>query len=315
MTDKNQIIVSKKEMNKIDEMIMLVEKKLDFFRDVIQKTILHVQKNKILDILGVSDVSICVERLTEIHKKIKEILELKITNTEIMINNLQNINNELSSLFKNYGTENLDDLLLICLGSNIKIHNNENEFYKLELLKKYFHPISYKVVNKKDESKNNKKKSGEDIFDDKINNLECYDISSSYKLFHVKVYGIKVYIYNASIKKGLIIYGIVDDVNIELLNNRYITNKMNEITSNLDEEYKTDTFNKYLSSLVLKDFLIYNSYSEILNKFAGYMSQLNNLKQKTISQIVKEFVSDDMFSKRLTLIQLLIKSSNYENQY
>ena len=126
MTDKNQIIVSKKEMNKIDEMIMLVEKKLDFFRDVIQKTILHVQKNKILDILGVSDVSICVERLTEIHKKIKEILELKITNTEIMINNLQNINNELSSLFKNYGTENLDDLLLICLGSNIKIHNNEN---------------------------------------------------------------------------------------------------------------------------------------------------------------------------------------------
>jgi len=315
MTDKNQIVVSKKEMNKIDEMIILVEKKLEFFRDVIQKTILHVQKNKMLDILGVSDVSICIERLTEIHKKIKEILELKITNTEIMINNLQNINNELSSLFKNYGTENLDDLLLICLGSNVKIHNNENEFYKLELLKKYFHPISYKVLNKKDENKNSKKKSGEDMFDEKINNLECHDISSNYKLFHVKVYGIKVHIYNTTIKKGLIIYGILDDVNIELLNNRYITNKINEITNNLEEEYKSDTFDKFLSSLILKDFLIHNSYPEILNKFAGYMSQLNNLKQKTISQIVKEFVSDDMFSKRITLIQLLIKSSNYENQY
>jgi hypothetical protein len=32
-------------------------------------------------------------------------------------------------------------------------------------------------------------------------------------------------------------------------------------------------------------------------------------------KIVKEFISDDLFSKRNTLIQLLIKSSQYENQY
>lgn len=315
MTDKNQTITNKKETNKYDEMLILMEKKLDFFRDVIQKTILHVQKNKMLDILGVSDVSVCIDKLSDINIKIKDLLELKITNTEIMINNLQIINNELSSLFKSYGTENLDDLLLICLGSNIKIHNNEHELHKLELLRKYFHPISYKVINVKEDNKNNKKKNGEELFDDKIINLECCDISTNYKLFHVKVYGLKVVIYNSSLKKGLNIYGIVDDVNIELLNNKYIISKQNDIFNNLDEENNNEIFEKFVSSLTIKDYLIYNSYHEIMNKYAGYMSQLNNIKQKTISQVVKEFISDDMYSRRLTLIQLLIKSSNYENQY
>jgi hypothetical protein len=342
MADKNQHIINKKETkeiketkesNKYEEMIILVEKKLDFFRDVIQKTILHVQKNKMLNILGVSDVSVCIDKLTDINIKIKDLLELKITNTEMMINSLQIINNELSGLFKSYGTENLDDLLLICLGSNIKIHNNENEFNKLELLRKYFHPISYKVLNIKDIKEDNKceniqkndkndkndkygkKKNNEDSFENKIINMECSDISSNYKLFHVKVYGLKVVIYNSHLKKGLTIYGIIDDVNIDLLNNKYIINKQNDILNNLDEENKTETFDKFISSLTIKDYLIHNSHHEIMNKFAGYMSQLNNIKQKTITQVVKEFIADDMYSRRLTIIQLLIKSSNYENQY
>ena len=39
------------------------------------------------------------------------------------------------------------------------------------------------------------------------------------------------------------------------------------------------------------------------------------IHQKQISQIVKEFVADDMYNKRNTIITLLIKSGNYENQY
>ena len=57
MTEKNTNI--KKEINIKNnvDMISLVEKKIDFFKDVIQKTIIHVQKNKFLDILGISDVN------------------------------------------------------------------------------------------------------------------------------------------------------------------------------------------------------------------------------------------------------------------
>jgi hypothetical protein len=38
----------------------------------------------------------------------------------------------------------------------------------------------------------------------------------------MKVYGIKIYVYNNFLKKGLIIYGIVDDVIISFLKNKYI---------------------------------------------------------------------------------------------
>ena len=45
-----KIVNSKKDITKktTPEIVTLIEKKLLFFQDVIQKTILHVQKNKIL---------------------------------------------------------------------------------------------------------------------------------------------------------------------------------------------------------------------------------------------------------------------------
>ena len=81
MTNIIQNNVTKKEnISKNDDVIILVEKKIDFFKDVIQKTILHVQKNKALDILGVSDVGACIDRLSEINKKIQELIEINKQN-------------------------------------------------------------------------------------------------------------------------------------------------------------------------------------------------------------------------------------------
>ena len=304
----------KKEINNktTTDVTPLVEKKIDFFKDVIQKTIIHVQKNKFLDILGISDVNNCIERLGDLSKKIQEITENKC-NTDVLINNLQQINNELSSLLKIYGTDSLDDLLLICFGNNSKIVTEDTEYEKFELLKKYFHPTSYKVINKKDDIK---QKKSDDYVDD-ITNLTCYDVVSSYKQFYMKVYGIKLLIHNSVLKKSLIIFGIVDDIVIEFLNNKYVTNKQNKIIENLpqNEDFKLESFQKFLSSLLLKDYLIYENEHDIYSKYAGVISQFNNLKQKQIAYTVKEFITDDMFNKRTTLIHLLIRSSNYENQY
>lgn len=137
--------------------LIAIEKKLDFFKDILQKTILHVKKIKNLDVLAESDVTTCIDRLTELSKKINEITEQNSKNTELLINNLQLINNEFSSLFKSYGTQDLEDLLIICFGNNIKISTNELEQFKFDLLNKYFHPTSYKTINRKDE-KNKKNK-------------------------------------------------------------------------------------------------------------------------------------------------------------
>jgi len=308
-----QLLVSKKEQTpkSTNEVFSLVEKKIDFFKVVIQKTIIHVQKNKNLDILGISDVSTCIEKLSEISKKLEEIENMKKNTTDNIINNLQFINNELSSLLKTYGTENLEDLLLICFGNNNKITDDELEKSKLDILNKYFHPTSYKVITKKDENK----KSNDN--DDKIKNLDCNDVFSTYKQFHMKVYGMKVYINSIPLKKTLLIYGILDDTIIEFLYNKFITIKINDIRNNIPNEidFQKDAFEKFILSLTLKDLLINVNAIDFYNKFAGMISQSNLIKQKPISQAVKEFISDDMYSKRNILITLLIRSSNYENQY
>jgi hypothetical protein len=311
MTDKNSAAI-KKEINikTANDVLPLVEKKIDFFKDVIQKTIIHVQKNKFLDILGISDVGSCIEKLGELSKKIKELTDIK--NTDNLINNLQLINNELSSLLKNYGTESLEDLLLICFGNNNKITTTEIENEKLELLKKYFHPTSYKVVNKKDELK---QKKSEEV--DENVNLSCSDVVSLYKQFHMKVYGIKLYIHSSILKKSLIIFGIVDDIVIDFLNNKYVSKLKTKVSDNLpdDDEFKKESFDKFISSLMLKDYLIYENEHDIYNKYIGCLTHNNGLKLKQISQTVKEFITDDMFNKRNTLMNLLIRSHNYDNQY
>jgi ATP-dependent Lon protease len=294
-----------------NDVLPLVEKEIEFFKDIIQKTIIHVQKNKMLDILGISEVSSCIDKLGELSKKIQEITNTKSSSTDIIINNLQLINNELSGLLKNYGTENFEDLLLICFGNNNKITTEDSEFHKFELLKKYFHPTSYRVIPKKDESKKN------DDVDEKTPNLSCFDVVSNYKQFHMKVYGIKVYVYSIPLKKNLLIYGIVDDVVIEFLNNNYISNKISMIKENIptNADFQTESFEKYLSSLMLKDFLVSENPSDIYAKFVGSSMQVNSLKQKQVSQVVKDFISDDMYGKRNTLVNLLVRSFHYENQY
>ena len=118
----------------------LVEKKLSFFSDVIQKTVINIQRNKALDILGMGDMANCMNTLTNLSNDIKKIYDdIKNKKVENIIDNLQVINNELSGLLKSYGTDSIDDLLVICFGSNSSIVYSEEEELKYDLLKKYFH--------------------------------------------------------------------------------------------------------------------------------------------------------------------------------
>ena len=297
------------------EIVVLIEKKLLFFQDVIQKTILHVQKNKILDIISVSDLNGCINALYELSNQIKEIGDVTAkTNTENVINVLQVVNNELSSLFKLFGTDSFEDLLWICLGNNsVNTYAiSDMDKHKFELLKKYFHPTSYKLLGKKDGDKN----TVDETLNEKSKNLDSADISIKIKPFHLKVFGIQIIVHNPQHKKSLIITGIVDDIMIQFLNNKFVNLKCNSIKENAPQsaEFQGEIFNRYIESLNLKDYMIYEPH-EIYSKYAGYLSNLNNLRQKTIAQMVKEFVSSDLFIKRSIIIQLLIKTDKYDNLY
>ena len=67
--DKNMVIKEPP----VNNVSLLVDKKLDFFKDIIQKTVLHVYKNKLLNILGINDVNTCIENLDTISKKINQL--------------------------------------------------------------------------------------------------------------------------------------------------------------------------------------------------------------------------------------------------
>ena len=299
--------------------ITQVDKKISFFQYVIQKTIINIQKNKTLDILGVNEVNNCINSFNVLNEKISELLlNLHSIDSETVINTLQNINNELSGLLKIYGTESLDDLLLICFGNNNSIITNNEEIIKYDLLQKYFHPTSYKVAFLKKNEKSKITLNTDDVVCDKAKNLDCYDISLNVKPFHMKVYGMKLYIYHTTLKKGIIIYGIIDDIMIGFLNNKLINQKFNntkEFLQNQESEVKdNNNFEKFINSLTLKDYLIF-SHKEIIHKYAGIISQTKLLKQKSLSQLVKDFLSNELYFKREMLIQLLTISTNDDNKY
>jgi hypothetical protein len=313
MNNKNSADSSDKMKKSKPELVTLIEKKLIFFQDVIQKTILHVQKNKRLDIIGVSEVNSCINVLFELSKKIKEINLSNNVDTDNVINILQNINNELSILFKLVGTELFEDLLWICFGNNSSSTYaiSDMDIQKFELLKKYFHPTSYKLLPLK-------KTDLDDDYqlNEKTKNLTGIDIGIKTKSFHLKVFGIQIVVHNPQNKKSIIINGIVDDIMIQFLNNKFIQLKYQSIKDNipLSKEFQCESFNRYLESLNLKDYLILEPH-EIFSRYAGFLSNLNILRQKTVTQNIKEFINTDLFQKRNTIMQLLIKIDNHENQY
>jgi len=311
------------------DIIVLIAKKMLFFQDIIQKTILHVQKNKMLDIVGISEVNNCINTLFTLSKKIKEINEIPITvsNTDNIVNVLQNINNELSSLFKLFGTESFEDLLWICFGNNsVKTYAiSDMEMDKFELLKKYFHPTSYKVLGAKKvdfDSQQDKNEKQEKVkIDDcglteKSKNLDIAEISIKVKSFHLKVYGIQIIVHNPQHNKSLIITGTVDDIIIDVLENKFVNLKIKAIHENVpnSQEFKGNTFSRYIGALGLKDYLIHEPH-EIYSKYVGYLSNLNSIRQKTITHVVKEFMSNDLYTRRMTIIQLLIQIDKPDNQY
>ena len=58
--------------------------------------------------------------------------------------------------------------------------------------------------------------------------------------------------------------------------------RQNKIIQNFPqgEDFKLDSFQKFLSSLLLKDYLVYENEHDLYSKYAGLISQSNNLKQK-----------------------------------
>ena len=116
-----------------------IKEKIISLSNIIQKCMIFIQKLKTLDIITASQLNLGLNQLETINNLLKntEFSFKTYKNTKksysTIINNLQNINNELSSYFQNYGANSIDSLLKICFNFNYLEENNllNNQKYKL----------------------------------------------------------------------------------------------------------------------------------------------------------------------------------------
>jgi len=300
-----------------------VSHKISYYKYIVQNTILSIQKYKSLDIVSASDLNICVNKLQEIHTlltNIEKSFTPKCKNVNNIVQRLQEINNEITVLFQKYGTDTIDSMLTIVFGQPY-LKNSIFKNDKMDVINKFLHPISYKIFNwgindgKPTDDRLARNKIVEDfMIVETGKTLDCFDLSRTSNIFQLKVYGIKICFQNPILKKTIIIQCIVDDVLIACSDDLYITQYLNDLCKYNDKEFDKEEYTNYISALSLKELLIYNN-KELSHKFIGYSSQNKLIKQKTISEIIKDFLSSDLYKQRNLLMQILLKNNDPEFQY
>ncbi len=286
--------------------------RISYYKSIISKTILAIQNYRMMDVLTYNDLNLGISNLEKNNELIQS-LDMMLKNDDIIteehINILQEINDNLSIVCKNYGTEKMDDILRICFGTSFLPKWLETvDQVKYNILNTYFHPISYKLITctkKRDVKLIEKNKIvDESKIEEYADNLECFDLARTNKKFRIRLLGMKVVVFNEEKNSMLILNGIVDDILMTCLDNDYIKEKRTELNKLIQNDTELKYYEEYIKTIILKEWLIY-SETELYHKFKGYDSQLKLLKQKSINQIINEFINNDLYSQRSLLILML----------
>ena len=304
--------------------------KVATFQAMISKTVLAVQRYKVMDIITAGELGIALQGLEGLYNestKISHLLDSEEHPNEEsgVVRRLQSINNVLSGIFRTFGTESITDLVGVAMGQDFLetiITNDGQHVY--EVISSYVHPIGYKVMpwSKKTKAAANKShlprnKIVEDFaIADKAQTFDAFNLARTTKSFRTKVYGIKIAIQNPAQKNCLVISAVVDDLPLVCSNISYIKTKLQTLTGTFRQPAESDRkdFNRFVSSLTIKDLLIYSEV-ELCDRFTGLLKQAVLVKHKPISQSVKEFLAMGLYGQRSTLIGLLIRADKPEFQY
>jgi len=315
----DKMTVKIKTGNNQPDIKQFISEKVKYFQEIIQNTTLSIQEYKLLELFSNSDINVCMTNLSEMYEKTIEISALvhSETNVENIIELLQNIIDKLSVIIGKYGTKKMDDLLFICFGSQYIHQKNENEYLqnKIELIRRFVHPINYKNVYWKSDFELgssqlcSNKLSSEIIQIEKSDNYECYDNDNSvYKTFSSKINGIRVIVQNASTRRTLIVHGIIDSVDLNYITNQYISHRKVAIFEN-NRNIDTEIMKKFINTLSLKDMLVFGD-EDIFKKYMNIFTDVAFIKTNNLETIIKKFTEMDAIMQRNMLIHLLCYSDD-----
>ena len=319
-----------KKVNKIakmddDKIVKIIEEKRKRIQDIIINTILSIKNNKNKDIFSNNDAILSTTLLTELYERTTFSLNEKITNKGEQLDTLKKISEKLFMIICGFGTKNMEDLLYIGFGSENNEYKIDNPILKskYEIILKHIQPIGCKVIQWKSPkcySVNNifcSNKITDDILSiEDSNTLECFELDKSSKSFYQKIFGICVVLHNETVKKTVIINGIVDDLQLELFDNEYINNRKNDILSTINnyDETERGVIIGLLDSFNLKDILVFGN-EDINKKMISVITEVNAIKNAKLDNTIKKFLELDAYSKRSVLISLLIYNSDDEINY
>lgn len=292
-----------------------IRQKIKYFQEIIRNTILSIQQYKSMELFSNSDANICMANLNEMYEKTSEIIETidaTETNIESTIESLQQIIDKLYVIIGKYGTKNFDDLLFICFGSHYIQQKHENPILqaKIELIRKFVHPINYKNVYWKPDfelssSQLCSNKLSSDILQiEKSDNYDCHDNDNAvYKTFSNKIHGIRVIIQNATTRRTLIVHGMIDNIDLCYITNPYIETRKKMIFEN-NSNVDSDLLHKYIHTLSVKDMLIFGD-TDIVKKYMNIFKDVSFIKTNNLENILKKFTELDVHTQRNMLINLL----------
>ena len=261
-----------------------------FFRKLLLRTIKSLNYKKSLELFSQNDLKFCMINLSSIEKLIGECKG---------VNELQQINNKLSAIFKDYGTENLQDLTTVCYGANVF-----QESIKFDFLCDYFTPFNYTVVNSSDVLNT-------------YDSLDCIDIENietTKNPLLLKVHGLRVCFQDKKDKKCIIVSGILHDIPPNILNSQYISEKLDHFKNMYADKLSTPSFKLYCDSLSLKELLLYSAI-ELYDFYVKYTNMSKYINSSPVVKVIKEYSSSNIIHQRLITIALLIDYHNAENQY
>lgn len=300
----------------------LVKDRIYRAREIITDTIISVQLYRKYNIFSNSEVNICITSLRELHiKTVETFQKIQSESIESIIDELQLIIDKLTAIISTFGTKCVDDMIYMTFGSTFLEYKGEPELSaKYNLIRKYIRPIGFKAIT----NANHIKQQTNCLCTDKITDeiipmesapqFECFNYDLNVSSFHQKVWGIKVIFRCEHSKKTIIMSGIVDEVNLDLLENAYVDCRKKGILSNNNVGCNVDVLKRQVDTMTLKDILIHGD-SDVYKRNAAISALANATRTDKLEKTIKKFTSMEVFEQRNVLIDLLTYSDDGELKY
>ena len=300
----------------------LIKDRIYRAREIITDTIISVQLYRKYNIFSNSEVNICITSLRELHSKTVETFnKIQSDSIEIIIDALQLIIDKLTAIISTFGTKCVDDMIYMTFGSSfLEYRENPELAAKFNLIRKYIRPIGFKAITNANHVKHDAKSLCINKITDEIipmesaPQFECFNYDLNVSSFHQKVWGIKVVFRCEHSKKTIVLSGITDEVNLDLLENAYVDSRKKCILSNNNTGCNMEVLQRQIDTMTLKDILIHGDH-DIGKRNAAIGALAAATRSDKLEKTIKKFTSLEVFEQRNTLIDLLTYSDDGELKY